>query len=49
MENRQNLQYAGDLAKEMQEINKLLPDEGDIENYDTATDRCGGLFSVVCC
>lgn len=49
MENGRNLQYAGNLEREIQEINKLLPEERDVADYGSATDRCTQFLTVLCC
>ncbi|MCI9076464.1 MAG: hypothetical protein HFH10_11855 [Dorea sp.] len=43
------LAYAGDLSMELEEIEKLIPDEEQIENAYTKSLMCGASFTIICC
>lgn len=43
------LDYAGDLSKELEEIEKLTPDEEQIESAYTHTIMCGTYLTIKCC
>lgn len=42
------LDYAGELAMELEEIEKLIPDEEQIESAYTQTHMCA-TFTLRCC
>ncbi len=44
-----NLIYAGDLSQELEESEKLIPDETQIENAYTNTQMCSMFLTIKCC
>ena len=49
MQRNTNLDYAGDVSMELEEIEKLIPDEEQIENAYTKSLMCGASFTIICC
>lgn len=43
------LDYAGNLSIELEEIEKLIPNEEQIENSITRTFVCGVALTIICC
>ncbi len=43
------LNYAGDLSVELEEMEKLIPDEEQMESAYTYTFMCGTLLTLKCC
>lgn len=43
------LDYAGDLSVELEEIEKLIPDEEQMESAYTQTYMCAAFFTLRCC
>ena len=43
------MDYAGDLSMELEEIEKLIPDEGQMESAYTQTKMCATLLTLLCC
>ncbi len=43
------LDYAGDLSVELEEIEKLIPDEKQVETAYTQTYMCDTFFTLKCC
>ena len=43
------MDYAGDLSMELEEIEKLIPDEGQMESAYTQTKMCATLLTLMCC
>ena len=49
MQRNANLDYAGDLTMELEEIEKLIPNEEQVESAYTNTLMCGAYFTLICC
>lgn len=49
MQQNSILDYAGDLLKELEEIEKLIPNEEQVETAYTHTLICGAFCTIVCC
>lgn len=47
----QNKEYssAGDLLKEVQEMQKVMPTKDSVENRASTTAMCGAFMSIWCC
>lgn len=47
----QSIEYgrAGDLLKEVQEMQKVIPVKETVENRSSTTVGCGALLSIWCC
>lgn len=43
------LEYAGDLSMELGEIEKLIPNEEQMENSITRTFICDAVLTIICC
>ena len=41
--------YAGDLAEEVAEIQKIVPDIEEVADYNTVTTDCGYFLTLICC
>ena len=48
MQRNANLDYAGDLSMELEEIEKLIPNEEQVESAYTNTLMCGAYFTLIC-
>lgn len=49
MEQNSNFIYAGDLSQELEEIERLIPEENAVENQYTHTQECTVLLTILCC
>ena len=49
MQRNSNLDYAEDLTMELEEIEKLIPKEEQVEGASTSTLMCGTYFTLICC
>ena len=49
MQRNSNLDYAGDLTMELEEIEKLIPKEEQVEGASTNTLMCGEFYTLICC
>ena len=49
MQRNSNLDYAGDLTMELEEIEKLIPKEEQVEGASTITLMCGTYHTLICC
>ena len=49
MQRNSNLDYAGDLSMELEEIEKIIPKEEQVEGASTSTLMCGTYFTLICC
>ena len=49
MQRNSNLDYAGGLTMELEEIEKLIPDEKQVETAYTQTYMCDTFFTLKCC
>lgn len=45
----QNLDFAGDLFMELDEQNKIIPDEDNVEMGISHTSGCGVFLTIYCC
>lgn len=49
MQQNSNLDYAGDLSMELEEIEKLIPNEEQVESAFTNTLMCAAYHTLICC
>ena len=49
MQQNSSLDYAGDLSKELEEIEKLIPNEEQVESASTNTVMCVAYHTLICC
>ncbi len=49
MQRNSNFNYAGELSIEIEEMEKLIQNEEQIENLYTNTQRCGTVLTIICC
>lgn len=49
MKENQMFEFAGNLAEEMKEVEKVYSSVEDIERGRTFTYECTGLLTIVCC
>lgn len=49
MQQNSTLDYAGDLSMELEEIEKLIPNEEQVESAYTNTLMCGAYHTLICC
>lgn len=50
MQERECMNYAGNLQEEMREIQKLIPDpKSSVEMGSTQTRDCGAFLTIYCC
>lgn len=49
MQKESILNYAGDLSLELEEIEKLIPDEDQVESAYTHTFICAAYMTIRCC
>jgi hypothetical protein len=49
MEQNSNFIYAGDLSQELEELERLIPEENAVENQYTHTQKCTVLLTILCC
>lgn len=49
MQKDSTLDYEGDLSMELEEIEKLIPDEEQVESAYTQTQMCATFFTLRCC
>ena len=49
MQQNSSLDYAGALSKELEEIEKLIPNEEQVESASTNTVMCGAYHTLICC
>ena len=49
MQQKSNLDYAGDLSMELGEIEKLIPKEEQVEGSFTITLMCDSYHTLICC
>lgn len=47
----QNREYSsvGDLIKEVQELQRVIPSKDVVEDRDSTTARCGVFLTIICC
>lgn len=46
---KQNSNYAGNLAEEMEEAGKLVPEEENMNVPVTSTATCNAFLTIYCC
>lgn len=46
---KQNSNYAGNLAEEMEEAGKLVPEEENMDVHVTTTSTCSTFLTIYCC
>lgn len=49
MQRNSNLDYAGDLTMELEEIEMIIPNEEQVEGASTNTLICGTYYTLICC
>ena len=49
MQRNANLDYAEYLSMELEEIEKLIPKEEQVEGASTNTLMCGAFYTLICC
>lgn len=49
MQRNSNLDYAGDLSMELEEIEKIIPKEEQVEGASTNTLMCSAYYTLICC
>ncbi len=49
MQQKSNLDYAGDLSMELGEIEKLIPKEEQVEGASSITLMCDTYYTLICC
>lgn len=49
MEDKMQLNYAGCLAEELNEIDRVIAEKGSAEDPDSLTAHCGILLTIFCC
>ncbi|WP_346909490.1 hypothetical protein [Faecalicatena orotica] len=49
MKEEKSLMFAGDLLEEVNEVNRLVPTERNVEVTNTHTAVCSPLLTIYCC